>query len=206
MTTAAGWYDEAGRQLVVASVASARACFYIGEAVGLLSGWAVSPSGPSRVLKPQWSPVRAVLTVPIPAPVRSYGENWQIEVAGNPAQAVSLQFQLNGQQYFVNLGALSAPTRAAVEYAVDDTMLFRNNPAQLLSVSVNTTYSFGGIELPRALQHADYYSIDDRSSTYLWSVDEGMYLRAYDRTNREELSSGISVSDTFRLFIAGHLF
>ena len=85
-------------------------------------------------------------------------------------------------------------------------MLFRNNPAQLLSVSVSSTYRFGGIELPRALQHADYYSIDDRSSTYLWSVDEARYLRAYDRTNREELSTGTSVSDSFKLFIAGHLF
>ena len=206
MTTAAGWYDEAGRQLVVASVASARACFYVGEAVGLLSGWAVSPSSPSSVRRPQWSPVRAVLSVPIPAPVRSYGDNWQIEVVGNPTQPASLQFQLNGQQHSINLGALSAPEPAAVAYTVEDTMLFRNNPAQLLSVSVNTTYRFGGIELPRALQHADYYSIDDRSSTYLWHVDEGMYLRAYDRINREELSAGTSVSDTFRLFIAGHLF
>ena len=206
MTTAAGWYDEQGRQLVVASVATARACFYIGEAVGLLGGWAVSPSSPSNVLKPQWSPVRAVFSVPVPAPVRSYGENWQIEVAGNPAQAASLQFQLNGQQYSINLGALSAPTPAAVAYTVEDTMLFRNNPAQLLTIAINTSYSFGGIELPRALQFADYYSIDDRSSTYLWSVDGGMYLRAYDRTSGEELSTGTTISDSFKLFIAGHLF
>ena len=206
MTTAAGWYDEQGRQLVVASVATARACFYIGEAVGLLGGWAVSPSSPSSVRRPQWSPVRAVLTVPIPAQIRSYGENWQVEVVGNPTQPASLQFQLNGQQYSVNLGALSAPTPAAVAYTVEDTMLFRNNPAQLLTIAINTSYSFGGIELPRALQFADYYSIDDRSSTYLWSVDEGVYLRAYDRTNREELSTGTSVSDSFKLFIAGHLF
>jgi hypothetical protein len=206
MTTAAGWYDEAGRQLVVASTTSARACFYVGEAVGLLSNWAVSPSSPSNVLRPQWSPVRAVLTVPIPTQIRSYGDNWQIEVVGNPSQAASLQFQLDGQQYSINLGALSAPAPAAVSYAVLDTMLFRNNPAQLLSVSVNTTYSFGGIELPRALQHADYYSIDDRSSTYLWSVDEGRYLRAYDRTTHEELSTGTSVGDSFNLFIAGHIF
>jgi hypothetical protein len=139
-------------------------------------------------------------------PIRSYGDNWQIEVVGNPSQAASLQFQLNGQQHSINLGALSVPAPAAVEYTAIDTMLFRNNPAQLLSVSVNATYSFGGIELPRALQHADYYSIDDRSSTYLWHVDEGRYLRAYDRTTHEELSAGTSVSDTFRLFIAGHIF
>jgi hypothetical protein len=206
MTTAAGWYDEAGRELVVASTTSARACFYVGEAVGLLSGWAVSPSSPSSVLKPQWSPVRAVFTVPVPAPVRSYGDNWQIEVIGNPAQSASLQFQLDGQQYSINLGALSAPEPAAVTYTVDDTMLFRNNPAQLLTVAVDATYSSGGIELPRALQHADYYSIDDRSSTYLWNVDEGRYLRAYDRYSREELSADTSVGDTFRLFVAGHIF
>jgi len=206
MTSAAGWYDEQGRQLVVASTASARACFYIGEAVGLLSGWAVSPSSPSSVRRPQWSPIRAVLTVPIPAQIRSYGDNWQIEVVGNPTQPASLQFQLNGQQYSINLGALSTPTPAAVAYTVEDTMLFRNNPAQLLTIAISTSYSFGGIELPRALQHADYYSVDDRNSTYLWNVDEGMYLRAYDRTSGEELSAGTSVSDTFRLFIAGHLF
>ena len=206
MTTAAGWYDEQGRQLVVASTASARACFYIGEAVGLLSGWAVSPSSPSSVRRPQWSPVRAVFSVPIPAPIRSYGEGWQVEVVGNPAQSASLQFQLNGQQYSINLGALSAPAPAAVSYAVQDTMLFRNNPAQLLTIAINTSYSFGGIELPRALQHADYYSIDDRSSTYLWSVDGGMYLRAYDRSTHEEISAGTSVVDSFKLFVAGHLF
>jgi hypothetical protein len=206
MVTAAGWYDEAGRQLVVASTTSARACFYIGEAVGLLSGWAVSPSSPSTILRPQWSPVRAVFTVPVPAPVRGYGDNWQIEVVGDPTQAASLQFQLEGQQYSISLGALSVPTPAAVEYSVLDTMLFRNNPAQLLSVSVNTTYSSGGIELPRVLQFADYYSIDDRSSTYLWFVDEGKYLRAYNRTTHEELSAGTSVSDSFKLFIAGHIF
>jgi hypothetical protein len=205
MTTAAGWYDEAGRELVVASVATARACFYIGEAVGLLSNWAVSPSSPSTNPRPQWTPVRAVFTVPVPN-IRSYGEGWQIEVIGNPAQSASLQFQLDGQQYSINLGALPAPEPAAVTYTVDDTMLFRNNPAQLLSVSVSTTYSSGGIELPRALQFADYYSIDDRNSTYLWNVDEGKYLRAYDRTNREELSAGTSINDSFRLFIAGHIF
>jgi hypothetical protein len=206
MVTAAGWYDEAGRELVVASVATARACFYVGEAVGLLSNWAVSPSSPSNVLKPQWSPVRAVFSVPVPAPVRSYGDSWQVEVVGNPTQAASLQFELNGQQYSINLGALPAPEPTAVSYSVLDTMLFRNNPAQLLSVSVNAVYSSGGIELPRALQHADYYSIDDRSSTYLWNVDEGKYLRAYDRYSREELSADTSVGDTFRLFVAGHIF
>jgi hypothetical protein len=205
MVTAAGWYDEAGRQLVVASTTSARACFYIGEAVGLLSGWAVSPSSPSDIRRPQWTPVRAVFTAPVPD-IRSYGEGWQIEVVGNPAQSASLQFQLNGQQHSINLGALSAPAPAAVEYTAIDTMLFRNNPAQLLSVSVNATYSSGGIELPRALQYADYYSIDDRSSTYLWSVDEGRYLRAYNRSTHDELSAGTSVSDSFRLFIAGHIF
>jgi hypothetical protein len=147
-----------------------------------------------------------VLTVPIPAQIRSYGDSWQVEVMGNPAQAASLQFQLDGQQYSINLGALSTPVAAAVAYTVDDTMLFRNNPAQLLTIAINASYSFGGIELPRALQFADYYSIDDRSSTYLWNVDEGRYLRAYDRTTHEELSSGMSVSDSFKLFIAGHIF
>jgi len=206
MTTAAGWYDAQGRQLLVAQTGVARACFYIGEAVGLLSNWAVSPSSPSDIRRPQWSPVRAVFTVPVPAPIRSYGDCWQIEVIGNPAQAASLQFQLDGQQYSVNLDPLPAPTPAAVGYSAIDTMLFRNNPAQLLSVSVNATYGSGGIELPRALQYADYYSIDDRNSTYLWNVDEGRYLRAYNRSTHEELSVGTSINDSFKLFIAGHIF
>jgi len=53
MTTAAGWYDAQGRQLLVAQTGVARACFYIGEAVGLLSNWAVSPSSPKKEKRKQ---------------------------------------------------------------------------------------------------------------------------------------------------------
>lgn len=205
MATAAGWYDEAGRQLLVAEVSTARACFYIGEAVGLLTDWAVSPSSPSTILRPQWSPVRAVLSVPIP-PVRSYGEGWQVEVLGDPSQSAGLSFRLNGEQHTINLAALSAPPPVAVSYGVLDTMFFRNSPAQLLRLTVNGDYPSGGFELPRALMDADYYSVDDRNSTYLWFIDEGRYMRAYNRQSREEVAVDTPVADSFNLFIAGHLF
>jgi hypothetical protein len=204
--TAAGWYDEQGRQLLVAETGTARACFYIGEAVGLLSDWAVSPSGPSDVRRPQWSPIRAVFSVPVPDPVRSYGDSWQVEAMGSPGDPAQLSFKLDGQQHNIDLPALPPPVAAGVAYSVVDTFWFRNTPAQLLSVSVNATYDSGGIELPRALQFADYYSVDDRSGTYLWAVDEGRYLRAYSRATHEELSAGTGVDDSFKLFIAGHLF
>ena len=206
MTTAAGWYDEQGRQLLVAETAVARACFYIGEAVGLLSDLAVSPSGPSDVRHAQWSPVRAVFTVPVPDPVRSYGDSWQVEVMGSPGDPAQLSFKLGGQEHNIDLAALPPPAAAEVAYSVVDTFWFRNTPAQLLSVTVNTTYTGGGIYLPRALQHADYYAVDDRSSTYSWFVDEATYLRAYVRSSGDEVAEGTTVSDTFGLFVAGHLF
>jgi len=206
MTTAAGWYDEQGRQLLAAQTAAARACFYIGEAVGVLSDWAVSPSGPSDVRRPQWSPVRAVLSVPVPDPVRSYGDCWQVEAMGSPSDPAQLSFKLDGQRHTIDLPALPPPAAAEVAYSVVDTFWFRNAPAQLLSVTVNATYASGGICLPRALQHADYYAVDDRSSAYLWFVDEATYLRAYVRSSGNEVAAGTPISDAFHLFVAGHLF
>lgn len=207
MTTAAGWFDERGRQLLVAEVTVARACFLIGEAVGLITDLAVSPTAASAstVLKAQWSPIRAVLTKPFPAGVRSYGENWQVEVMSNPAQAASLSFKVDGVDYSINLDALQPPTPEVISYAVEDTMLFRNQPAQLLVVTVNGAYQSGGLELPRTLRDASYYAIDDRTSTYIWHVEENKF-RAYVRSTGNEVAPNTSVSDQFKLFIAGHLY
>ncbi len=119
------------------------ACFLIREAVGLITNMAASPtaSSASNVLKAQWSPVRAVLTKPFPASIRSYGENWQIEVISDPTQSASLAFKMDGNDNIINLSALSAPAQELISYAVIDTMLFRNQPAQLLEVSVNGAHT-----------------------------------------------------------------
>jgi hypothetical protein len=207
MMTEAGWYDEQGKQLLVATESPARACFLIREAVGLITNMAASPtaSSASNVLKAQWSPVRAVLTKPFPASIRSYGENWQIEVISDPTQSASLAFKMDGNDNIINLSALSAPAQELISYAVIDTMLFRNQPAQLLEVSVNGTYQTQGLELPRALRDANYYAVDDHTSTYLWAVEENR-LRAYSRASGNEVAQGTHISDSFNLFVAGHLY
>ncbi|MEJ5251916.1 MAG: hypothetical protein WHX60_08520 [Armatimonadota bacterium] len=204
MTTQAGWYDEYGRQLVEASPASARACFYLGSAVGLITDLAALPNTAlqSTILKPQWN-VRAVLTLPFPSSIRLYGEGWQFEVLSDPSQSASLSGKVDGQDFTISLSALSAPQPQLLSWQIIDTALFRNSPAQRLLIQVNGDYPAGGIELPRALRDADYYSVDDRLAMWLWYV-EGNKLRAYSRSTGQEASG--SISDTFVLFIAGHLY
>lgn len=204
MVTRAGWYDGAGRPLLEASTSSARACFYLGSAVGLITDLAVLPTTAyaSTILKPQWD-VRAVLTLPFPSSVRLYGEGWQFEVIADPSQPASLGGKLDGQEFSISLSALPSPGPQLLSWSVIDTALFRNSPAQRLLVSVNGDYSAGGIDLPRELRDADYYSIDDRLSAYTWHI-EGNKLRAYSRSTGQEASG--AVQDTLIMFVAGHLY
>lgn len=204
MVTQAGWYDSMGRQLLEASVSSARACFYLGSAVGLLTDLAVLPNTAyaSTVLKTQWD-VRAVLTLPFPSSIRLYGEGWQFEFISDTGQPASLTGKLDGQQFSMSLSALPPAQPQLLSWSIIDTALFRNSPSQRLLVQVNGDYPAGGIDLPRELRDADYYSVDDRLSDYTWHI-EGNKLRAYYRSAEQEVSG--TVQDSFILFIAGHLY
>lgn len=206
MTTTAGWYDDKGRQMVEATTSSARACFYLGSAIGLLTGLAALPTTalPSSVLKPQWD-VRAVLTKPFPSAVRLYGEGWQFEVVADPSQAASLSGSVDGVPFTITLDALPAPQPQLLSWSVVDTMLFRSSPVQRLSVNVNGAYPAGGIELPRELKDADYYDTEDITSAYRWEVWENT-LHAIRKDSGTEVAAGTNIVDSFILFISGHIY
>lgn len=192
--------------MVEATTSSARACFYLGDTAGLITSLAVSPTTalPSSILKAQWA-VRAVLTKPFPASIRSYGEGWQFEVVADPSQAASLTGSVDGVPFTVQLDPLPTPTPSLLAWSVIDTMLFRNSPVQRLSVTVSGAYPNGGIELPRELRGADYYDTEDITSAYRWEVWENT-LHAIRKDSGTEVAAGTNIVDSFILFISGHIY